>query len=64
MISESEGNNMKKYWIREDERTNTTYATCEDAWMVANGWKEVTIEEYRAAADEILRRWAQAQRVG
>ena len=64
MISESEGNNMKKYWIREDGRTNTTYAACEVAWMVAHGWKEVTLEEYRAAADKILRRWAQAKRVG
>lgn len=64
IYSESEGNEMKKYWIKNDGRTNTTYAPCEDAWMIANGWREITKAEYKKAADEILRRWAKAQKVG
>lgn len=55
---------MKKYWILNDGRTNMTYAHCEDAWMIARGWREITKAEYEKAADEILRRWAKTQKMG
>lgn len=51
----------KRYWIREDGRTNVSFG---NNGMDEKIWTEITYEEYRAAADKILRKWAKMNGMG
>lgn len=46
----------KRYWIRDDGRTNVSFG---NNTLDKTIWTEITYNEYKAAADAILKKWAE-----